>query len=349
MNASKTVFLHVGNFKTGTSAIQKYCNDNRELLVEKGLDYIDVARPSANETNHGQLALSLYQMAGQKTPDWYADEVSYEAVALQVKASIMSSTCQRVLISSEEFYRIPSFDDASKKLARNQLRDLFRGNEVKVILYVRSPMEFVMSWYNEVNKSRTPRRRFVDYVYYMDKRMVLPCSNLAFWRDVFGSNAVIVEPYSLTGLQHIRRFLSLASVDGLELGQSAALNINSRVDEQKLEEDRINKIMTIVKSDEREGYLRSTALSSIDRLKALEQKLNSINVEFERTCWEEGLEVRGSELSLFNVLVYDETINRRDVISTGGFGKVRAKLLNYKAAIWAKNGIHRLKRREKYK
>jgi hypothetical protein len=36
----KTVYLHIGNFKTGTSAIQASCSRNRDLLLENGIDYL---------------------------------------------------------------------------------------------------------------------------------------------------------------------------------------------------------------------------------------------------------------------------------------------------------------------
>ncbi|MCX2975093.1 hypothetical protein EYC87_16010 [Halieaceae bacterium IMCC8485] len=343
MESSKAVFLHVGNFKTGTSAVQKYCSENRQLLIDKGLDYLEVARPTTNKTNHGQLALSLYRETGKRTPDWYVDEVSYRAISAEVLTSIKASPCQKILISSEEFYRIPAFDDASRTVIRKSLRALFRGHTVKVIVYVRNPMDFIKSWYNEVNKSRFPIRRFVDYVFHLDKRMVLPDANVNFWRHVFGNDAVIIEPYALTGIEHIKRFLTLASVSGLEFGQSTALNINLRLDNSSLERDRINKIMAVLKGDERERYLRSTVLSSVDKLNSLERKLAKISADFKRFCDIENLKVSGAELSLYNVLVHDEAVNRRDLISPSLFGIARAKISNSSVVLWAKKCMHKIK------
>ena len=157
----KTIYLHVGNFKTGTSAIQKFCSDNRGKLLKCGYDYIDCARPRNNHTNHGKLPLSLAQKHGCYIPNWYNEKDDYQSVSKAVVEEIESSVCENIIISSEEFYRIAGYKKAIVQSAANELQELFAGHTVKALMYVREPLEMLKSWYNQANKPNVPTRRFI--------------------------------------------------------------------------------------------------------------------------------------------------------------------------------------------
>ena len=195
----KTIYLHVGNFKTGTSAIQRFCSDNRQRLLGCGIDYLETARPASDRTNHSCLPLSLIQKYGQFVPEWYEAEGDFDTTSQALLAEMENSPCDNILISSEELYRLACFSSDFARDAIRELGGLFTGYEVKVVMYVREPLAFVKSWYNQVNKGNLPHRRFIDFFYFMNDSVLLPQANAKFWRECFGHDCLILEPYGKRG------------------------------------------------------------------------------------------------------------------------------------------------------
>ena len=253
----KTIYLHVGNFKTGSSAIQKYCSDNRKELIDCGVDYINTARPRSNPTNHGMIPLSLQLKYGTFTPSWYDDNDSFEVVSADVKRAIDDSPCNTIIISSEEFYRIPGLQKNTALDMLNDLRRLFKGNNVKVLMYVRPPLDMLKSWYNEINKANKPSRRFADFFFVLNKSILLPGKNTSFWREGFGNDSIAIEPYELSGKAHIEYFLKLVGVNVQKAPRPLEILVNQKRDESTLERDRLSRIIQLSTKIEREKYLRS--------------------------------------------------------------------------------------------
>jgi len=309
----KTVYLHVGNFKTGTSAIQKYCSERRSALLSDGVNYLQSARPSGDRTSHGRIPLSLYCRLGAFAPDWYDDTIPYEQVAEAVAAEIADTDAPAILISSEEFYRLPSCADDVKYNAMEQLRQLFDGCAVKVIMYVREPMDFLKSWYNQLNKPLLPTVRFTDCFYSLDKSLLLPHVNASFWRNCFGDDCLIVQPYNPDEGRHVQYFLQLVGLSGVELRPSASKRVNPGRKEGTLERDRIAKIMALPTREQRQQYLGSRAFASMDNFENFEIVIHRVNKYFDTFCRREGLEDMISEVSLGALLVHEERVNPRDI------------------------------------
>jgi len=312
----KTIFLHIGNFKTGTSAIQKYCHDARRELLQNGYDYIEAARPKSNPTNHGKLALSLLSEYETYIPAWYDETDAFEQVSAEVSRAINNSPVDNIIISSEEFYRIPSHNAASVECMQKALRNLFEGHHVKVVMYVRKPLDMLKSWYNQANKSNLPLRRFTDFFYYLNSSILLPQSNAHFWRECFGSKCLIIEPYCLSGDEHIQRFIELINPDTpMEVRSSQAL-VNQKRNEETLELDRICRIMLLKDKVEREVFLRNFVFENSANLKLLRKKIFYVNNMFDKFCTDEGLLFADASFNLTDLLVHEERVNRKDVVST---------------------------------
>jgi len=305
----KTVYLHIGNFKTGTSAIQKYCSDHRDELMSAGVNYLRSGRPSSNRTNHGLLPLSLYRKYDAFVPEWFSGRVSYDRLAETVEAEIASSTASVILLSSEEFYRLPSYRNEVRQHAKEELKQLFSGCAVKVIIYVREPLDFLKSWYNQVNKSALPTARFIDFFFYLNKALLLPQVNAVFWRECFGDDCLIVQPYQSEEEGHIPEFLRLVGLTGIETGPSVRKVVNPGRDESTLERDRISKIMALPSGDERRKYLRSGVFSSMTSFNKLRAMIQQVNEQFDAWCSREGLEGMRSKLHLGPMLVHEERVN----------------------------------------
>ncbi len=310
----KTIYLHVGNFKTGTSAIQKFCSVNRRRLLEHGFDYIEAGRPKTNTTNHSALPLSLAAILGEYLPAWYTDKADFSTVAANVRREVNDSACKNIILSSEEFYRFAGYKESSKKRAKSELRNLFPGHRVKVIQYVREPMEFSKSWYDQVNKGRLPQRRFTDFFYFLNRNYLLPQYNSRFWRSCFGPECLVIKIYNKDPKDHIRRF---TSIFGLDLPRDMILSqevINSRRNALTMEKERIDRILSLTKKADREKYLRSFVLSSRDNFSKLRRRIKFINSSFARYCSNENLNYNYEPLSLPELLIHEEYVNRKDVI-----------------------------------
>jgi len=324
----KTIYLHVGNFKTGTSAIQKFCSDHRKELLDSGFDYLPGARPSRNTVSHGKIPVSLIMKYGGHVPSWYIDTDSFSDVCAAVVTQIDSSKCDNIILSSEEFYRIASYKNSTIKSAIADLRELFSGHQVKVIMYVREPLPFSKSWYNQANKANIPLRRFTDFFYYLNKSLLLPQNNARFWRDCFGSDCLIIEAYGLSGTNHIRRFLDLIAADPSLAIQASDSLINAKRNEKTLELDRISRIMLLKDVNEREIYLNSFVLKNAANTQKLQDKIDFINREFVNFCREEGLTFRNASFGLADLMDYEKTINRKDASSPNIFRRKLAQIRN---------------------
>jgi hypothetical protein len=307
--AVKTVYLHVGNFKTGTSAIQKYCSDHRGELLAAGVDYLQSARSSADRTSHAGLPLSLYRRYDAFVPDWYDDEESYDEVAAGVASEIEASDAPAVLISSEEFYRLASCPEEVRHRAMADLKALFDGCDVKIVIFVREPLEFLISWYNQVNKSLLPVRRFTDFFFYLDSSLLLPHINADFWREAFGDDCLLVQPYRANETTHVAEFLQLLGLSGVEVTASASERVNPGRPEDTLERDRVAKIMALASRGERDSYLGNHAFASVDNFEKLKARLQWINREFNRFSDRYGLDGMRSELRVGTLLVHEERVN----------------------------------------
>lgn len=310
----KRVYLHVGNFKTGTSAIQKFCSENRLSLIEAGVDYIAAARPAANPTNHGKLALSLYRKYDRRVPAWYSDGDDFNEVADSLRRAMDASECDTLVISTEELYRIPGFPEKVSSGIGSDLRRLFATYDLRVIMYVRAPMDFACSWYNEINKAHKPRRRFIDFIYRLEPNLLLPEDNAAYWRSLFGRECLHLEPYVLRGNAHLRRFLELLDIGQFENLPESEQRVNPMRDESSLERDRLEKIMALQDTEQRSRMLRSQALASVENFRKLQEKVNMIGSQFDLFCEREEIVVPGGKFRLEEMLVHDERVNRRDIV-----------------------------------
>ncbi|WHI46639.1 hypothetical protein [Microbulbifer sp. VAAF005] len=142
----KTLYLHVGNFKTGTSSIQRICHDSDlDVLYPKS------CRPQNNTTNHGRLTLSLLRDYGVPSPTWFnGKNIIFKNELEAIQQEILSSPKDKVLISSEELFSICASGKGDE--IAEALQSSFREFSVKIIMYIREPLSFLNSWYNQLNK-----------------------------------------------------------------------------------------------------------------------------------------------------------------------------------------------------
>ncbi|MFV8819723.1 hypothetical protein [Haliea sp. E17] len=335
----KTVYLHIGNFKTGTTAIQRFCHTNREKLEQKGVRYLLSARPVGAGVSHSALPLSLLKKHDEFTPLWYTQDRSFNELCLDIRDEISRSKVDKILISSEEFFRFPSLSEPKKVLVREEISNLFKGYNIRVIMYVREPMSFCKSWYNQVNKSPLPCGRFSDFVFYLAPALVDPRFNAQFWRELFGSDSLIIRPYTSNPENHLRSFWQAVGIE-----MECQLPDNNRKanpgrDERTLETDRLAKVWSMKPDERRLVFMRGNALRSPQNIQAFKEKIEAINIAFDNFCQQELIEDLRSVLTLESVIAHEELINRRDAPPPSLYKKLKYAALNRASAQSLKNII----------
>lgn len=186
----KTVYLHIGANKTGSSAIQNFCNSNRSSLLSAGLLY--PVTGCVGDAHYG-ISSVLGFAHGSKNP---TDRTSKAMTLLRtaLRTEVERSGVRDVVISSE-FFVLPKSVES--------VMSFFDGYLVKVVIYVRRHDKWWPSAYNQaVRTVVTPPwgRGFQSYMkFFMQKQ---PCpSRAAFrmlvdrWAAVFGKDNLIVRPY----------------------------------------------------------------------------------------------------------------------------------------------------------
>ncbi len=291
----KTLYLHVGHYKTGTSAIQKYCSDNVETLAANDLYYPPGARPSGNPTNHGDLSLTLAAKYNVAPPPWYQDKKNVDQVYAEFLADCRAAPQQSILVSSEEFIQLGLRKDSEAALA--DLRERLAEFDVRILLYIREPMSLLKSWYNEVNKGPLATRPFPVFFQNLNANFLSQNGIFNRFADVFGADKVIVRSYKHVGMAHIRDFLSGIGYSPLPEGDKWAVNEGQDI--------RLVELVRLAKKREY-GYDEAT-LSRIDGIEKLRAKVAHINSDFDAVSKRSDVYLK-SDLSLVNVFTYHWTL-----------------------------------------
>jgi hypothetical protein len=190
---SKTLFLHIGHYKTGTTALQVFFSQSGAILARNGIDYPNVWMHNAK---HSAFAFSILKAAGVgKLMYDYADPVTPQQMWGDLYRHITEEGRRTTLISSEEFMRIGQFPRA-----RDILHDVLSHRpddlDVKVIAYLRDPASHLQSWYNQLIKMNFPVSDLnmavngdIEDIHYDYRRA------LQTWQDAVGAENMIIRPY----------------------------------------------------------------------------------------------------------------------------------------------------------
>lgn len=175
---SKTIFLHIGTHKTGTTSIQCLLAKAEDTLKAQGLLYPTAGRPTGwgdADWGHHVLAWALRGKRG------ITDEVCWH----QLRAEIDGWPGDRVVLSSEDFS--PATVD---QVAR--VRAHLAGYDVRVILYVRNPLGRLVSSYKQRVKMGKCTTSFAAYM--RDAvAQVDYAAKIARWETGFGEGRVQVR------------------------------------------------------------------------------------------------------------------------------------------------------------
>jgi len=155
----KSLVLHIGIPKTGSSALQVFCAQNRTALLARSLDYFELGdfdlgvRGKISSGNGAHLARSFLRPQG---PSYRPDREQQLAI---LERRIAASGCDIGLLSSEIFVFA---DDAALASFADWLRD--RGILLRFFYSIREQIQFLVSSYIQQVKRHACTETCEQYV-----------------------------------------------------------------------------------------------------------------------------------------------------------------------------------------
>ena len=210
--------IHIGYHKTGSTSVQSYLEENRELLMEKGLFYPETKRDDRRAYYNKHLHLFDQMVALKRDAEDYQDRM--RAIFAPYIAEIKEAGCPISLLSEESFSGMgPHIVEAL-----GFLREDF---DVQIIAVLRRQDTFLQSWYHQSIKDFRETRNFSQFLTSTNWWRLHYDQVLDHWAEVFGAENLILRSYDLMTADPDAAILS----DFLELvlGQRPDWPIKERV------------------------------------------------------------------------------------------------------------------------
>ncbi|SHH85137.1 hypothetical protein [Cognatishimia maritima] len=176
---TKTIFIHVGAGKTGTTALQSFFARNEDRFAAQGIYFPQEGRVQIDK------ALVHHKLSGI---GGFRDMPENEILALW--KDIAALTSPTVIISSEFLHsRIKAADGIA---FFEKVRDILSGWDIKIVFYIRRQSHWVQSAYSQWVKQNRESRRFSTF---MRQFKNYPIKQIPMFGTVFGIENVIVRPF----------------------------------------------------------------------------------------------------------------------------------------------------------
>ena len=196
---TKTLWLHVGHPKTGSTALQSFCGENRGLLSERGLSYPSMpdVLVAPNPSKNGLFLVS--DLTGANRPDPTPEQSALMQTCLDVIAREFE-THDSVLVSEEVVWvRIAHdsvfFWDVLTAHAREH------GYTIKVIAYLRRQDLFAESRYQQMARTGTTAQHWENWLATQVTTTLDYYAVLNRFARIVGTGNIVVRIYDRTLLE----------------------------------------------------------------------------------------------------------------------------------------------------
>jgi len=182
------ITLHIGSYKTGSTAIQQFLKRNRGSLLDAGWSYPHAA--CRNDNAHHLLPFALQN--GTRENDYTAEQ----NLVNDVLAESQQNGCENVILSSELFFSL-------RELEIHRLAAMLRACEVQVICYLRRQDLFLHSFYMQCIKESNVRLSDCpnDYDGFNKITDIARYDQiLNWWVQAFGPSALRVETFEKSSM-----------------------------------------------------------------------------------------------------------------------------------------------------
>lgn len=148
--------IHIGHYKTGSTAIQTHFDTHRAAYRRRGLLYPRSGKPLRSKSNHSGLAYQELYEAGQPIGKWYPRTKEFKQYKQGKKASARTRVLKEVkkkqpdhlVLSSEEFMLFGGRRGVPAKTTKALLDEL-GADHIHIVCYLRRPDRYLESWYNQ--------------------------------------------------------------------------------------------------------------------------------------------------------------------------------------------------------
>ena len=205
--AKKTIFLHVGYHKTGTTSIQVSLMLNAAELARQGILYYQDSKYADQWFRNHTLALSI-RHERHETIDMSEHPEQVWSRFLQEVASFEG---ERIVVSSEVF-----MEGVDKKFIQKKLADY----TIRLVFYVREQSQVIGSLYTE--KVKHGYAEDADNYFEQFKDGTLDYyAELERWAAIFGEENIIVRDFDRVTRQGnlLQDFLALLGVSKEQFAQ----------------------------------------------------------------------------------------------------------------------------------
>ena len=187
--------IHIGTHKTGSSSIQAFCAENRDVLLSRGVIY-PLTRHGNKNLNHLAAGVGRGQPADLE-----------RLVARAVKLA-KRKDAKVVLLSAESFYAMTGFfhclegRDVGDYIERERaciqsIRRVIPADDVTIICYLRRQDEFLESLFAQRVKAVPGFAGRIATFAELAHDILDYAFHLELWADAFGAGNVVVRPYHM--------------------------------------------------------------------------------------------------------------------------------------------------------
>ncbi len=218
----KTLYLHVGMHKTGTTTIQHFLYHNRRMLSRYGLLY-----PSRHTYGYAHHETSnFFNKKEDFLPgfieDRYGDRKNWESAINAQKKEMLSSSIDKLILSSETFMRCN----------HAMVREYYDEFEIKIIIFLRRQDTWLESTLNQNMKMNMDMETGLEDHTRKKEKNLDYYRLINLWAEHFGRDNLIIVPFQKSSFPDSLEstFLQLVGVPW-----------NSRFQRQKAKNTRLNR------------------------------------------------------------------------------------------------------------
>jgi hypothetical protein len=229
----KELYMHIGQSKTGSSALQVFLKMNRELLMKKGIYYPILDGEYALREKNSTMSGNAAGLLKLDKPLEQFDELDVEYM---YKIENLFAHNERVLLSNENIW------SSSPHLYKNIKSVIGKLCRVKIIVYVRRQDERLESDWNQGVKSFRVKDNCNEFV---DKNI----SKFAYYKhlneisEIVGKENVIVKIYdsqkSSVGNNIFIDFMSIFDINDISEFKLPEYQVNPSLGKNMVEIKRI--------------------------------------------------------------------------------------------------------------
>lgn len=238
--------VHIGHYKTGSTAIQTHFEMHRAAYRRRGLLYPKAGKPLRSKMNHSALAYQELHQAGQPIGKWYRRSKEFRAykkgeqqpARAQILQEVERKRPDHVVLSSEEFIRFGGRRGVPTKVAKQLLAD-FGADSVHIVCYLRRPDRYLESWYNQLIKlGQSPPRLAESLDRYVGSIHVQYFDAVSYWANLPMVNQVTLRRYDDVRhdlLESTLQAIGVPEITRLEKRKEPQQDVNPRVPDQFIE------------------------------------------------------------------------------------------------------------------